>query len=378
MTKVLLAEDEPALLELFRDVLHTMGLDCVSAADGAEAITLAQQHRPELIVTDYMMPQRTGVEVMNAVQADPSLAHVPVILMSAGRPPTTDRQQAWRFLPKPVDVDTFEQAVREAIATASAAASSPINFQPAEGHVSPLGLAREEMLGWVSHEIKSPLSAAMSATQLAMRILGTGEDPHMVEHRLTQTLRQLKRIDELVNALLDAAQLQDGKLDLEKNELDLSQLVEKVGAYWKDTHPELVFEMRVPQENTVVRGDAERLRQILDNLVSNAVKYGDKKPIVVELVTEGERVIVRVTDHGRGIAPTAIARIFDRFHRVPGQGGRGHGLGLYIAAALARLHDGEVSVASKVDRGSTFTLTLPAAFASRAAGMLDELRAERG
>lgn len=66
-----------------------------------------------------------------------------------------------------------------------------------------------------------------------------------------------------------------------------------------------------------------------------------------------------VTDHGRGIAREEISQIFDRFHRVPGQGGRGHGLGLYIAAALARLHGGAVTVASEVGRGSTFSFTLP-------------------
>jgi signal transduction histidine kinase len=357
--KVLLAEDEPALLELFCEVLRKMGYECVAAADGATAIALAQEHRPQVIVTDYMMPERSGAEVMRAVQSDPSLARVPVILMSAGRPPTTERQQAWRFLTKPVDVDTFERVVREAIAAADVAVV-PASVAPAAGgRVSPLGLAREEMLGWVSHEIKSPLSAAMSATQLALRVLSTGEDPESARHRLTQTMRQLKRIDELVNALLDAAQLQDGKLDLETTRVDVAELVDKVGLYWKETHPDLVFEVCLPRADAVVHGDAERLRQILDNLLSNAVKYGGAKPIVVELSVEGGSALVRITDHGRGIAPGAISQIFDRFHRVPGQGGRGHGLGLYIAAALARLHGGDLTVQSKLDRGSTFFLTLP-------------------
>jgi signal transduction histidine kinase len=172
-------------------------------------------------------------------------------------------------------------------------------------------------------------------------------------------MRQLKRIDELVNALLDAAQLQDGKLDLETKRVDLCELVDRVSLYWRETHPELVFEVDLPHGDAFVQGDSERLRQIVDNLVSNAVKYGGAKPIVIELLVEGAVAVVRVIDHGRGIAPDAIAHIFDRFHRVPGQGGRGHGLGLYIAAALARLHGGTLHVDSKLDRGSSFLLTLP-------------------
>lgn len=359
MRKVLLAEDEPALLELFSEVLRGMGHECVAAADGATAIALAHEHRPHLVVTDYMMPERSGAEVMRAVQAHPALEHVPVILMSAGRPPQTERKRAWRFLSKPIDVVTFEGAIREGLEAAAAHVMPP---SPLPGPlVSPLGLAREEMLGWVSHEIKSPLSTAVSATQLAVRSLEHGEDPRKAVTLLERTLRQLRRIDELVNSLLDAAQLQDGRLELVRKPFDIVELVEAATAYWRDTHTEHVFELDVPAQPILVEGDRERLRQIVDNLVSNAVKYGQNTPIIVALAAHPTSVVVKVTDHGRGIPREAIPQIFDRFHRVPGEGGRGHGLGLFIAAALARLHKGTVSVQSEVGQGSTFSITLPLA-----------------
>jgi two-component system sensor histidine kinase/response regulator len=362
MRKVLLAEDEPALLELFSEVLREMGHECVAAADGATAIALANEHRPHLVVTDYMMPERSGAEVMRAVQAHPGMEHVPVILMSAGRPPRSEQQQAWRFLPKPVDVATFEGAIREALeAVAAHTVPSPSVLPPPGSVVSPLGLAREEMLGWVSHEIKSPLSTAVSATQLAMRSLAHGDDPEKAVKLLERTMRQLKRIDELVSTLLDAAQLQDGKLQLERKPVDVVELVEAAGAYWRDTHPESVIEISLPLHAVVVEGDRERLRQIVDNLVSNALKYGQGAPIVVNVTARATSVAISISDHGRGIPPDEIPQIFDRFHRVPGEGGRGHGLGLFIAAALARLHQGAVSVESEVARGSTFSIELPLA-----------------
>lgn len=246
MKKILLAEDEPALLELFSEVLRGMGFECVTASDGATAIALAQEHRPHVVVTDYMMPERSGAEVMRAVQAHPATEHVPVILMSAGRPPRIEQQRAWRFLPKPIDVTTFEGAVREALAASASRDVRTQSTPPPAPLVSPLGLAREEMLGWVSHEIKSPLSSAVSATQLAMRSITRGEGPRRAVELLERTMRQLNRIDELVTGLLDAAQLQDGKLELTRKRLDLVDRDEAAAAHWRDTHPEGVLEVEVP------------------------------------------------------------------------------------------------------------------------------------
>ncbi len=214
--------------------------------------------------------------------------------------------------------------------------------------MSPLGLAREEMLGWVSHEIKSPLSTAVNATQLAMRSIGRADDPGKAVQLLERTMRQLRRIDELVNTLLDAASSRTESSSSRGGASISWELVEMAGAYWRDTHPDRTFEVVVPRGVIEIDGDRARLRQIIDNLVSNAVKYGQETPIVLEVTSHAGTAIVAVTDGGRGIPAEAIPQIFDRFHRVPG--GRRvvvHGLGLFIAAALARIHGGSVSVRSR-------------------------------
>ncbi len=360
--KVLLAEDEPALREIFCELLRTLGYDCIAASDGSEAVELARKHLPHVVVTDYMMPGRNGVEVIRAVQSDPVLASVPVILMSAGRPPEAERSLAWRFLRKPVEMDVFESTLREA--AKGAVATDGFVARPSD-YVSPLSLAREEMLGWVSHEFKSPLSAAMTASQLALRSVRSADDPALIERRLTQILRQLHRMDELVNSLLDAAQLQEGKLEIEQERVNLAELLRRVVGFWKDTQPDIGLEMRVEETSAEVEGEIERLRQILDNLISNAIKYGQDashaQPIVVSLRTDATHAVVSVTDHGRGIAREELPHLFDRFHRIPGQGGRGHGLGLYIAAALARLHGGTLVADSEPGLGSTFSFKMPLA-----------------
>jgi two-component system sensor histidine kinase/response regulator len=356
--KILVAEDEPALLEMYSELVTALGYECLQASDGDEAVAVARREQPVVVMTDYMMPGRTGAEVIQALKGDPNLAHVPVILVSAARPPRADIHEAWRFIPKPVDARSLELTLSEAV-DASRERKRPDGFvpQPAES-TPPSALLREDMLSWVAHEIKTPLSAAVTGTELAMRSLRTNDPAEAIENRLKRVVRQLTRMNELVNACLDAAQLQDGKLEVELERTDLRTIVEHAVADHREEHPEIAFEL-AEGGPILVDVDASRLRQILDNLLSNAVKYGGPVNRIVVAVESGERsAMVSVRDHGRGIAKDQLPQIFDRFHRVPGGGGRGHGLGLYIAAALARLLGGEITVQSTPGEGSTFKLTL--------------------
>lgn len=361
MSKVLIAEDEAALLEIYAELVAGLGHECLVAHDGDEAIDLARKHRPDLVVTDYMLPGRTGVDVIRSLRADPVLAEVPTILLSAGRPPEAAQKEAWLFLKKPLSLERFERAVEEGLRLHKPSSGRPFHVAaPASSAGSDITLLREEMLSWVSHEIKSPLSSAMMAAQLALRDLRLGTvDSANLENRLTMIMRQLARMDELATSILDAAQLQDGKLRLDVEDIAVAPWLKEITSFWRDLHPdhEIILE---DGHDVVLRGDKERLRQVLDNLISNAIKYGKpSKRVVVSTRATDASLDVSVKDEGQGIPAHELPTIFDRFHRVAGQGGRGHGLGLYIAAALARLHGGAIVVESQVGAGSTFTLSLP-------------------
>lgn len=364
MAKVLVAEDEPALLESFRELVTGLGHECIPALDGNQALDLARSRQPDLVVTDVMMPGKTGVELIRALRSDSVLSDVPVIMLSAGRPPEADRKEAWLFLSKPVSLERFERAVQDGLKVAEGLGPRRSFRASPNGDVSPLSLAREAMLSWVAHEIKSPLSAALTASHLALRGLENDEAPSALARRLKVISRQLVRMDELVTSILDAAQLQEGKLELDLEPIDIDEWLGKVADFWRDLHPEWRFPLSASEE-LVVNGDRERLRQVLDNLISNAIKYGGpSKTVQIEARSTDRSVLISVTDDGRGIAADDLPHIFDRFHRVAGQGGRGHGLGLYIAAALARLHGGELTAESQVGRGSTFTLSIPRSLGS--------------
>ncbi len=362
MAKVLIAEDEPALLECYCELVRGLGHECLEARDGEEAIQLARQHTPDLVVTDFMMPKRNGLEVFRALQADAALRGVPVVLISAARPRDEDRKQVYRFLQKPIGLDTFERMVMEGLTAAERVASTPASPDaPSAADESALTLVREDMLNWVAHEIKSPLSAAFTATQLAVRGLRQGEGSEDTERRLGLISKQLSRMDELVNSILDAARLQDGRLKLDLETFDLGPWLETVVGAWREVNPDFEITCRDGAGIRLV-ADPERLRQVIDNLISNAIKYGQpSRHIEVDVVDREDRVEISVRDHGRGIAREHLDTLFNRFHRVPGQGGRGHGLGLYIASALTRLHGGEIQVESEPEKGARFTVTLPRA-----------------
>ena len=360
--KVLIAEDEPALLESYSELIAGLGHECLAAHDGNEAIELARAHKPDLVVTDFMMPGRTGLEVIATLKRDPPFVAVPMILITAGRPREADVQAAWMTLHKPIALEQFEDAVRKGLQRSGAAANPGGFSAAAPDDDSAITLVREEMLSWVSHEIKSPLAAAMTAAQLAKRDLESGAERQSLQRRLTVIVRQLGRMDELASSILDAAQLESGNLKLDLEDIELGKWLGDLVAFWKDLNPEYEFTL-VDGQGIVLSADRERLRQILENLISNAVKYGKPaKRVVVEVESADDCVRIHVKDEGPGIPPEELGSIFNRFRRVPGQGGRGHGLGLYIAAALARLHGGRLTVESTLAKGSVFTVTLPRNF----------------
>ncbi|NPC69998.1 MULTISPECIES: ATP-binding response regulator [Corallococcus] len=355
MSLVLIAEDEEALLEVFSEVVEDLGHRVIRAHNGEEALLMARTETPDLVVSDHMMPRRTGMQLLHAMRSEPTLSDVPFLLLSAARP--QGREAAQTFLAKPVDLSTFEQAVSSALQHRAATHSeaAPTAREPSNA----LSLAREEMLNWVAHELKTPLSSARLNTQLLLRkVLKRGIDD---ERRSAEAvLRQLDRMNGLVTSILDASRLADGKLELKLAPTDLTLFLQELVQEWRDLQPEMDFSLHAQEPVEPLMMDAERLRQVLNNLVSNAVKYsGTSRHVELGVTLNPGLVLVHVRDWGVGIPANALPHVFDRFQRADEDRGRGHGLGLFIAAALAKLHGGSLSARSTLGEGSTFTLRLP-------------------
>ena len=356
MGLVLIAEDEEAMLEIFGDVVEDMGHRTVRAHNGEEALLLARTERPDLVVSDHMMPRRTGVQLLRALRSEPEFASVPFLLVSSACPQGMDEADA--FLSKPVDMNEFEAAVQKALGSPPARAE--VKERRREARPRAADSVREEMLNWLAHEIKTPLGAARMSAQLLVRKLEEmfASEP---EKKLSVTIiRQLDRMDALITSILDASRLSEGKVMLKLEPVDLSAFVKETLQDWRELQPEATITLLGGERRLVLAADAERLRHVLNNLIGNAIKFsGRTKKVQVTLDSSPGTAVIEVRDWGEGIAASKLPTIFERFHRADASDGRGHGLGLFIAAAITRLHGGTLLAHSESGKGSTFSLRLP-------------------
>jgi signal transduction histidine kinase/CheY-like chemotaxis protein len=215
---------------------------------------------------------------------------------------------------------------------------------------------REDFVSIASHELKTPLTPLK--LQLASLQRRLPEDRGALLERLAVADRQVDKIDELVSQLLDVSKIAAGRFDLQPQWVDLRRIAERVIERFA-ANP-MGSQLRLQGEGARAFLDPLRMEQLVTNLVSNAVKYGEGKPIEIELSSDDERARLTVRDHGIGIGAREQSRIFERFERAvsPSQYG-GFGLGLWIARQVVEASGGRISVASEAGMGAEFTVVLP-------------------
>jgi signal transduction histidine kinase len=229
-------------------------------------------------------------------------------------------------------------------------------------HLASLEQAKSEFLRLASHELRGP--AATLGGYLAMiEDESLGPIPQRLRPVLPMLRAKASQINLLANEMVEAARLEDGGVQLKRKRVDLRELVRRSVSTAETTATpshRVRFDDRIGGELWVL-GDVLRLEIIVANLLDNAVKYSPKGgDVTAQLTMSGDRAVLKVQDHGIGIAPEDMDRLFVRFSRVPTLiDVPGTGLGLYLARELARLHKGEIVAASKPGEGSEFVLSLP-------------------
>ncbi|WAS95750.1 sensor histidine kinase [Nannocystis punicea] len=219
---------------------------------------------------------------------------------------------------------------------------------------------RDEFLLVASHELRTPLTSLQLALERLTRQLRPDGSPP-VKRALEVCARQSRRMGGLVELLLDLGRVRAGRLELHRRRVDLGVLVEAVtGKLAEDlARSGCTWTLHV-EEPVVGSWDGARLEQIVTGLLSNAVKFGEGRPIEIRVGRTDDTALLTLTDQGIGISPEARDRIFERFGRaVPARHYGGLGLSLFIARAIVEAHGGRLEVASAPGRGSTFTVELP-------------------
>ncbi|XYI00197.1 ATP-binding protein [Sorangium sp. So ce1128] len=219
------------------------------------------------------------------------------------------------------------------------------------------------ILASVAHDLRNPLAA------LKLTVDRLGPDrPLPPEERLRPMLarvgNEVARCDRMLTDLMDIARMAGGELELRHQTRDACELAREVVELYRPTATAHELRLSVPEEPVPLRCDPVRIEQVLNNLVSNAIKYSPQGGAVhVAVAREGAEVAIAVADHGVGIAAEDQRRLFERYWRAPSSSSvaPGVGLGLWAARRIAEAHGGRIEVRSAAGEGSTFTLRLPSA-----------------
>ncbi|NPA92569.1 MAG: GAF domain-containing protein [Chloroflexi bacterium] len=220
---------------------------------------------------------------------------------------------------------------------------------------------QSDLIAELVHEIRTPLGAILAAAQL-LRL------PQLSLEQREQTISAIETearyLNELTTTYLDLARLESGRAQFERTEFDLRELAEEVVQLFamKAKERNIQIEVDFPEDFPKVHADRNKIKQVMVNLVSNAVKYNRPggRIRIAGYANEGE-VVFTVSDTGPGIAPEHMKHLFEKFYRVPGSEKRamGSGLGLYLCRRIIEAHGGSIRAKSKVGEGSTFIVTLP-------------------
>ena len=219
---------------------------------------------------------------------------------------------------------------------------------------------KEDFVSAAAHDLKTPLTTLLGQAQILE--LRFGRDPALAPHLpgVARIAREARRLSALVEDLLDASRVEEGKLDVRREPIDVAQVVREVAERSRPGRERIVVDAT---ERLAGEFDHRRIEQLIDNLIENALKYSDEKGLVeVNAWRDRGAVHLTVSDHGIGIPAGDITGIFDRFRRASNVDAKrytGIGLGLYICRGIVEEHGGQIWVESAVGAGSTFHVLLP-------------------
>ena len=388
--KVLVVENDPGLLRDHVGMLAAEGYEVLEASSGGEALRVARAESPDLVLLDAVLPDADGVEVCRKIKADALLRGVFVVVLSGGDTTAEHQAEALHagadgYLAKPIESVALRAHVlaflrirqneEDLRASERRHREQAEELREANRRLEEYNRLKAEFVANMSHELRTPLTAIIGFAQLAQLAReGDAQMPKRYADAFERILRNGQHLLALINDVLDVSKIEAGRMKVHREHVDL---VEVMQAAFAELQPlaerkGLEYRLRVAGRLPLAYTDPLRVRQVVINLLSNAAKFTARGGVEAELAAHGEehfRIVVR--DTGIGIEEKSLPIIFERFRQVDGSMTRsasGVGLGLSIVRQIVDLLGGRIEVESRVDEGSTFTVTLPLAAPGPGAG----------
>lgn len=358
--KVLIVDDQLSVRETLKAFLLQENYQFSFAADGMEALTLVDEIRPDVLLLDVMMPGMDGFEVCRKLKANKLWSHIPVILVTA-LDSKDDMARGFEvgaddFLSKPVNSLELRARVR-----------SMLRIKKQFDELAAMLQLREDMAAMIVHDMRNPLTPILGISELLL--LADNLTPQQLKD--IDTIRfHTRRLNSFLNDMLMLTKIEQDKLILNRANIDLSRFVltieesHQVVAQSKD----ITLAVELPSETKRVFLDATLFQRVLDNLVSNALKFSPPHSTItlkVEYPTQtptdqGPHLRLQVLDEGPGIPQTHQKNIFDKFKivdlkkkQIPQVG-----LGLAFCKLVVEAHGGHISVKDNIPKGSIFTVEI--------------------
>jgi two-component system, sensor histidine kinase and response regulator len=360
---ILIVDDNPANITLISSHIKKQGYEYSVATNGSRALELAEELLPDLILLDVMMPGMSGFEVIEKLKENEKTKIIPVIFLTAA----TGQEDmvkgfhlgAVDYITKPFNASELYARVR-----------THLQLQPYQRRINQdnivlerLNNEKNEILGIVAHDLKNPI---YNISMLAKLILG---DKNMnrddIEEYSSDIIFSTEKMLQLIMDLLDVNAIATGKIYVHIEEYNIIRIISEVASLFTERAKKKDITLHWHPEDTIIniQTDSRALLHILDNIVSNAVKYTfPGKNIFIDVNRTNKEVVIAVKDEGPGFSESDKEMMFSRYQKLSAQptgGEHSSGLGLSIVKKYVELINAKIELDTVFGVGSTFYIKLP-------------------
>jgi len=361
---VVFLDDEHSTLEIIRHEFSQEPYGVFLTNNPDQAMELIRKEKIKVVVSDQVMPNVTGVKFLqNIKQYDPNIVR---ILLTAHADFSAAEEainigEVYRVINKPWKSIDLLSTVRRA----TERYDLTIRAELTNERLKAMYEIQREFTSTVSHELRTPLASIKTAIDLVVKKTLGKINPEQ-EEVLGRAKKNVDRLKRLIDDILDLTKMESGKLKMSFMKNDIHQAVREVVEAQKDFAQSRGLQLKMSLDNGVpfVAFDSDRIMQVLNNLVGNAIKFTKQGGITIKTSKkfEDEYILISVIDTGKGIAEENLSKLFKKFHQIESAEANeegGTGLGLAISKEIINLHGGKIWAESKFDKGTTFHFTIP-------------------